>query len=56
MLFRAEGAILSTERSEVRDLRKKVRIAVIVLLALVFTVSLAMFVRQSLTYRAGQET
>lgn len=39
-----------------RDLRKKVRIAVIVLLALVFTVSLAMFVRQSLTYRAGQET
>lgn len=56
LLFRAEGAILSTERSEVRDLRKKVRIAVIVLLALVFTVSLAMFVRQSLTYRAGQET
>ena len=37
-------------------MRKKVRIAVIVLLALVFTVSLAMFVRQSLTYRAGQET
>ena len=37
-------------------MRKKVRIAVIVLLALVFTVSLSMFVRQSLTYRAGQET